>query len=181
MELAILSDTHVPEQAEGLPEPFRDRIAAADHVVHAGDFGSVGAFEAVRSAAAELTAVYGNADPADIDLPPVASVSVESVSFVVSHGMVNFVERAVGSTEGVVFDEDDWFDAVVDVARARADGDETLVGVAGHSHEVVTGTRGDITVLNPGTATGVGGENVPATMLTVAVADGELDITNHTA
>ena len=146
MELAILSDTHVPEQAEDLPEPFRDRIAAADHVV-----------------------------------PPVASVSVEEVSFVVSHGMVNFVERAVGSTEGVVFDEEDWFDAVVDVARARVDDDETLVGVAGHSHEVVTETRGDVTVLNPGSATGVGGDDVPATMLTVEVADGEVDVTVHSA
>ena len=181
VELAILSDTHVPERAEGLQEPFRDRIAAADHVVHAGDFGSVEAFEAVRSAATELTAVYGNADPDDIDLPPVASVSVEGVSFVVSHGMVNFVERAVGSTEGVVFGEDDWFDAVVDVARARVDDDEPIVGVAGHSHEVVTETRGDVTVLNPGTATGVGGEDVPATMLTVEVADQSVDVTVHTA
>jgi putative phosphoesterase len=180
VELAILSDTHVPGRAEGLPEPFRDRIGAADHVVHAGDFGSVEALEAVESTATELTAVYGNADPADVDLPPVASVSVEGVAFVVSHGMVNFVERAVGSTEGVVFDEDDWFDAVVDVARARADESDAVVGVGGHTHQVVEEARDGVTVLNPGTATGVG-DDAPATMLTVEVADGSFDVATHTA
>ena len=73
MELAILSDTHVPEQAEDLPEPFRDRIAAADHVVHAGDFGSVEAFEAVRGkvapggiVAADNAVAGGTIDAADL-------------------------------------------------------------------------------------------------------------------
>jgi len=40
MELAILSDTHVPGQADALPDAFRERVREADHVIHAGDFGS---------------------------------------------------------------------------------------------------------------------------------------------
>ena len=74
MELAILSDTHVPGQADALPDAFRDRVRGADHVVHAGDFGSVDACAEVAGLADSLTAVYGNADPRDIDLPPVASI-----------------------------------------------------------------------------------------------------------
>jgi putative phosphoesterase len=179
VELAILSDTHVPGRAESLPEPFRDRVAAADRVVHAGDFGSVDAFEAIESAATDLTAVYGNADPADIDLPPVASVSAGGVTLVVSHGMVDFVERAVASSEGLVTGLDDWVDAVVDIARARADGGDAVVGVAGHTHEVVDETRDGVRVLNPGTATGVG-DDAPATMMTADVADGSIDVATHT-
>ena len=113
MEVAILSDTHVPEQAESLLEDFREHVSDAEHVVHAGDFGSADALAGVEELAADLTAVYGNADPGDIDLPAVASVTVSGVTFVVSHGMVNFVERAVRSSEGVVFNREDWLDAGV--------------------------------------------------------------------
>ncbi|PSP34554.1 YfcE family phosphodiesterase, partial [Halobacteriales archaeon QH_10_67_22] len=120
MQIAILSDTHVPGQADAIPEQFRDLMAQADHVIHAGDFGSHAALADVRERSADLTAVYGNADPGDIDLPPVASVTVEGETFVVSHGMVDFVERAVSSSEGVVFGREDWLDAVASTARARA-------------------------------------------------------------
>jgi putative phosphoesterase len=181
MEVAVLSDTHVPEQADQIPETFRDRIEGAEHVVHAGDFGSWEALAEVRDLADDLTAVYGNADPSGVDLPPVASVTVDGVTFVVSHGMVNFVERAVSSSEGVVFDREDWLDAVADTARARADGDGTVVGVGGHSHEVEDGTHDGVRVLNPGSATGEGPADGSATMMTVEVDGGDLDVTLHRA
>lgn len=187
MDVAILADTHVPGQAEQLPDAFRDRVADADHVVHAGDFGSHEAYRTVRDLADDLTAVYGNADPEDVDLPAVASVAAEGVTLVVSHGMVNFVERAVSSSEGVVFDRDDWLDAVADTARARAgvdgdaDGDGTVVGVGGHSHEVEDEIHDGVRVLNPGSATGVGPAEGEATMMTAALAAGDLDVRVHRA
>lgn len=181
MEIAILSDTHTPGQAEQLPDQFRNQIKEADHVVHAGDFGSKEAFRDLREVATDLTAVYGNADPVDIDLPAVASVTTDGVTVVVSHGMVNFVERAVSSSEGVVFGRDDWLDAIADTARARADTDEHLVGVGGHSHEVEDETHDGVRVLNPGSATGVGPAEGTATMMTAEVTDGELTVTLHEA
>lgn len=181
MAIAILSNTHVPEQAAQIPEPFLERIDDAEHVVHAGDFGSKAAFGTVRELADGLTAVYGNADPNDLDLPPVASVTIGGGTLVVSHGMVNFVERAISSSEGVVFDRDDWLDAVADTARARADPDGTVVGVGGHSHEVEDETHKGVRVLNPGSATGVGPADGEMTMMTAEAADGELDVTLHRA
>lgn len=179
MELAILSDTHVPDQAAGLPEEFRAHIAGADHVVHAGDFGSHQALDEVRELATDLTAVYGNADPVDIDLPAVASFTAHETSIVVSHGMINFVERAVSSSEGVVFDRADWLDAVAETARARADSADTIVGVGGHSHELEDEVHEGIRVLNPGSATGVGPADGVATMLTAELSDGGLDVTTR--
>lgn len=177
MEIAVLSDTHVPEQADALSSRFREYVRDADHVVHAGDFGSEEAFERVRDVNADLTAVYGNADPVDIDLPAVASLTVGGVELVVSHGMVNFVARAVSSSEGVVATREDWLNAVADTARARADTSGTVVGVAGHSHEVENETHEGVRVLNPGSATGVGPADGVATMMTVEVDDGRLDVT----
>lgn len=181
MEIAILSDTHIPGQAERLPDAFREPVQDADHVVHAGDFGSKQAFADVRALAADLTAVYGNADPADIDLPAVASLTAGQVTFVVSHGMINFVERAVSSSEGVVFNRDDWLDAVADTAQARTDAVEPIVGIGGHSHEVEDENHNGVRVLNPGSATGVGPADGTATMMTAEVVDGTVDVTAHRA
>lgn len=177
MNIAILSDTHIPEQAAAVPDPFREHVRAADHVIHAGDFGSTAALRNLQDVAADLTAVYGNADPGDIDLPAVASLTTGGVTFVVSHGMVNFVERAVSSSEGVVFGRADWLDAVADTARARADTDDTVVGVAGHSHDIEDEIHEGVRVLNPGSATGVGPADGAATMLTVEVVEGSIEVT----
>lgn len=176
MDLAILSDMHVPESASGLPSAFESLVAGADHVVHAGDFGSHEGHAIVRELAADLTAVYGNADPDDVDLPAVASVTVDGLTVVVTHGIVNPVARAVGSSEGVVFGSDDWLDAIAAVTRERAP--EPRVGVGGHSHELEDAVHEGIRVLNPGSATGVGRAEA-STMLTADVVDGDLDVTVH--
>ena len=179
MVLAILSDTHIPGQAKDIPKEFRECIEEADHVIHAGDFGSTQAFEDMRERSDTLTSVYGNADPANIDLPPVASLTIDDVTIVVSHGMINFVEQAVSSSAGVVFNRDDWLDAVADTARARADTNESVIGIGGHTHQVKDEIHQGIRVLNPGSATGVGPAEGRATMLTAEVSPGEVSVTVH--
>ena len=162
MEIAILSDTHIPSRARRIPDAFRGRIRSADHTIHAGDFDSEGALADVQDLAGDLTAVAGNMDPC-VGLPERVSVEFEGVTFVVTHG--------TGSKRG-------WIDRV---ARAvREESDEPRVGVAGHTHEVVDREHGGVRVLNPGSATGA----APAdrtTMMTAEVSDGELDATVHEA
>ena len=179
MQVAILSDMHVPGQADALPDEFADLVADADHVVHAGDFGSLDAIETVRGLADDLTAVYGNADPVDAPLPAVDAAEVSDVTFVVHHGEVNPVERALyHAAEGIVKQRDDWLDAVADVANARAE--DPVVGVAGHSHEVEDEIHCDVRVLNPGSSTAAGPAE-EATIMTATVVDGDIDVTLHEA
>lgn len=162
MNVAIISDTHVPSRATGISDQIRERIAAADHVIHAGDFDSEGAIADVRELSAELTAVAGNMDPA-VGLPDVASVTLEGVTFVVTHG--------TGSARG-------YEDRVASAVRQRADDPEAALGVCGHSHEVMDTVHDGIRLLNPGSATGA----APAsriTMMTAAVSDGNLAVTLH--
>jgi putative phosphoesterase len=176
MGVAILSDTHIPDQEQQIPELFREHIQNADHVIHAGDFGSKDALADVQSLAPDLTAVYGNADPADIDLPAVASVEVGGVTFIVVHGIVNVVERATSSSEGVVFDREDWLDAIADTTRMRTD--EPMIGIGGHTHEVEDTVHDGIRLLNPGSATGASiAENT--TMMTAEVIEREISMTLH--
>ena len=162
MQLALVSDSHIPSRAQRLPDAFRERVRTADRVIHAGDFDSKGALSDVRDLAPELTAVAGNMDPR-VGLPDVATVEAGGVTFVVTHG--------TGPARG-------WADRVAQTVREEAD--EPRVGVAGHTHEVVDSAHGDVRILNPGSVTGAAPAD-RATMLTVEASDGELDVTVHEA
>jgi predicted phosphodiesterase len=108
----------------------RERVRTADYVVHAGDFDSAGVLATVEDLAPALTAVTGNMDPA-LDLPGVATVELCGVEFVVTHG--------TGSPTG-------YEERVARTVRDHASGGPT-VGVAGHTHEVLDTTVGDVRLL----------------------------------
>ncbi|MHC3437568.1 metallophosphoesterase family protein [Natrialbaceae archaeon A-gly3] len=157
--LAILGDTHVPSRASRIPDWVMAEIRRADHTIHTGDFDSPSAYERVVDLSdGTLTAARGNMDPGSLDLPTTATVTLEGVTFVVTHG--------TGSPAG-------WHDRVVETVLEEGGAD--AIGVAGHTHEVVDETVEDVRLLNPGSATAAS----PADRETMYVADledGELDL-----
>lgn len=158
--LAVISDSHIPERASDLPTAFRERIRDADRVLHAGDFTSGDALAEVESLAdGRLTAVYGNMDPRNLDLQAVETLDVEGVTFVVTHGTGN---------------PDDYEKRVAGIVREEAD--EEAIGIAGHTHEVLDTTTEGVRLLNPGSVTGAEPAS-RATMMTVEVDGGDLDVT----
>lgn len=162
MQVAIVSDTHVPSRASALPAWVRDRLREADHVVHAGDFESRETLETVTGlAGGRLTAVKGNVDRVDLGLPAVATLQAEGVRFVVTHG------------DGP---PRDYRSRVASVVRETGGAD--AVGVAGHTHDPLDTVHEGVRLLNPGSATGAwpAGE---ATMLTAAVDGDDLSVTLH--
>ena len=162
--VAVISDSHIPERAEGIPAAFRERIATADRVVHAGDFTDPSALETVRELAGDrLVAVYGNMDPRNLDLPAVETFEAGGVAFVVTHG---------------TGDLETYEARVADVVREAADGD--AVGIAGHTHEVLDETVDGVRLLNPGSVTGADPAE-RATMLTVEAEGGALEVDVHEA
>jgi putative phosphoesterase len=161
MEVALIADTHIPARASEIPGPFAERIRAADHVVHAGDFDAESTLADVRAMAERLTAVAGNMDP-PFGLPDVRTVECGGVEFVVTHGTGpkhNYRER------------------VADAVREHAT-TEHAVGVAGHTHETLDTTHGGVRLLNPGSVTGASPAR-RATMMTATVEDGTLAVTLH--
>ena len=82
MRLGIISDTH------GLlrPEVF-DVFKQVDHIIHAGDVGSIDIITELE-ALAPVTAVYGNTDGFDLRarLQRVARLELDGFSIVVTHG-----------------------------------------------------------------------------------------------
>ena len=61
MQIAIISDTHLPRGSRALPAGCVERLKAADLVVHAGDFSTVHVLEELR-AINRVVAVHGNVD-----------------------------------------------------------------------------------------------------------------------
>ncbi|APX97275.1 metallophosphoesterase family protein [Natronorubrum daqingense] len=180
--IAIISDTHVPTREPDIPEWVVAEIERADHTIHAGDFESIGAYDQIVDLTdGELTAVLGNVDPATLDVARTATLEIDGVTFVVTHG-----DGSSGS----------WRERVLETAREEsgADAETTLVAVAGHTHQVVDTTvtfddphRADgedrpvsrIRLLNPGSATGAAPTTFE-TMFVATVDDGTLSVEHRT-
>jgi uncharacterized protein len=64
--LAIVSDTHMPRGGRRLPDACAERIAAADLVLHAGDFVTADVLRELQRIGPPLLGVHGNVDSAEL-------------------------------------------------------------------------------------------------------------------
>jgi putative phosphoesterase len=86
VEIAIISDTHLPRGSRTLPEACVQRLNAADLIVHAGDFSRLEVLEEFRTFA-PVIGVYGNTDDVLLRaaLPEAAMVPVGERKLAVIH------------------------------------------------------------------------------------------------
>ena len=126
--LVAVSDTHGRAEHR-LAGRTREAVAAADAVIHAGDFYTGDVLAAFESAADRLYGVVGNNDDATVRnrLPESRVVGYEGVTFAVRH-------RARSSTALSLFGREHDADAVV----------------YGHSHDPGVETTDDLVLVNPG-------------------------------
>jgi putative phosphoesterase len=128
MRLGVISDTHGLLRAEVF-----DAFAEVDHIVHAGDLGSLELLEELE-ALAPVTAVFGNTDELDVRrrLPQVAAVELEGFDLVVTHG------DQLGSPTP---------------EKLNSAFPEAQIIVYGHTHRpLLTVVDVVVTVMNPGSA-----------------------------
>lgn len=60
--VAVIADTHLPRGTRRLPEECVERLAAADLILHAGDFVSVAFLEELQGLGPPVRGVHGNMD-----------------------------------------------------------------------------------------------------------------------
>ena len=86
MEIAIISDTHMPRGGRHLPERCVARLAAADLIVHAGDFSTLAIVHELQSYG-RVVAVHGNVDERAVQaaLPETAVVQAAGARIAVIH------------------------------------------------------------------------------------------------
>ncbi|WP_210506193.1 metallophosphoesterase [Naasia sp. SYSU D00057] len=85
--LLLLADTHLPRRAKDLPEAVWAEVAAADVVVHAGDWVDEATLDRLEAASRRLLACWGNNDGAGLRarLPEVARDVLDGVRVGVVH------------------------------------------------------------------------------------------------
>jgi len=134
--ILVISDTHIPERAEDLPEKIIPQLQKADMVIHAGDLVSVKVLDGLKKYCPEVHAVYGNMDPLEVRklLSEKEVITVGKHKIGVMHGIgapVNLVE----------------------VMQKAFKDDKCDVIVFGHSHSPLNEKKGEILFFNPGSLT----------------------------
>ncbi|WP_206789206.1 metallophosphoesterase [Amycolatopsis sp. MtRt-6] len=135
MRLLLISDTHLPARARELPAQVWAEVAAADVVVHAGDWVDVALLDELEERSERLIGVYGNNDGPDLRarLPEIARAELAGVRLAVIH--------ETGAKQGRE-------------QRCDAQFPDTDVLVFGHSHiPWDTVTPAGMRLLNPGSPT----------------------------
>jgi putative phosphoesterase len=134
MEVAIVSDTHLPRGTRALPAACVERLRAADLIVHAGDLMTLPVLEQLRGYG-DVAAVHGNADDAAVRgvLPARLDLDLEGARLVVVHNGGPAARR-------------------LERMRGRFPGADAVV--FGHSHLPLHETgRDGFQIFNPGSPT----------------------------
>jgi putative phosphoesterase len=134
VQIAIISDTHLPRGPRRLPDACVARLRAADLIVHAGDLMRISVLRDLQ-ALGTVVAVHGNVDDDAVraELPAMTVLDAEGVSIGVIHD--------AGPAHGRL-------------ARMRARFPDAGAVVFGHSHIPLHETGDDgFQIFNPGSPT----------------------------
>lgn len=134
MIVAVISDTHMPRGARRLPDACLERLAAADAILHAGDFMELEVLKLLQSLGPPVHAVRGNVDSAQLiaRLPLTRTVELGGVRI----GMVHDAGPTTNRFERL---------------RRRFAGTQAVV--FGHSHIPLHEERDGFQIFNPGSPT----------------------------
>jgi putative phosphoesterase len=136
MLIAVISDTHLPRGSRRLPEACVERIAAADLLLHAGDFSTLEVLRQLEAIGPPLLGVQGNVDSAELRQLLPAERVVEAGGARIA--MLHDAGPRAGRLERL---------------RARFGGRADAV-VFGHSHiPLLEQADGGFQILNPGSPT----------------------------
>ena len=130
----MISDTHMPRGSRKLPDACVERLAAAEAILHAGDFMELEVLHSCTNSARRCTRCAGNVDSAQLitRLPLMRTVQFEDVRI----GMVHDAGPSSGR-----------------LARMRRRFPGTQAVVFGHSHTPLHEEQDGFQIFNPGSPT----------------------------
>jgi putative phosphoesterase len=134
MLLAVISDTHLPRGTRRLPDACLERLAAADAILHAGDFSTADVLAELEAIGPPVLGVHGN-----IDSPELRSTLPEARIIEAGGAQIGMVHDA-GPSRGRL-------------DRMRRRFPDAHAVVFGHSHIPLHEERDGFQIFNPGSPT----------------------------
>ncbi len=110
VQIAVISDTHLPRGTRRLPDACVERLRQADLIVHAGDLMTIAVLRELETYG-EVVAVQGNVDDAAVRaaLPVIALIEAGGATIAVTHdagpakGRLGRMRRRFPQADAVVF------------------------------------------------------------------------------
>ena len=89
MRIGVISDTHIPDRAEVIPQQIIDDFKNVDMIIHAGDFADVATLNQLKNLCPKLVGVAGNMDAAQIKdkLPEKYILKIGKFKIGITHGI----------------------------------------------------------------------------------------------
>ena len=134
MLIAAISDTHLPRGARRIPGACLERLAAADLILHAGDFSTAATLAELEAIGPPVKAVHGNVDSAELRsrLPEALELDADGARIAMVHD--------AGPAQGRL-------------RRMRVRFPGAAAVVFGHSHIPLHEERDGFQIFNPGSPT----------------------------
>lgn len=131
MLIGLISDTHIPDRANKIPDNVLSSFKDVDLIIHAGDLTTTDVIDELEKIA-PVMAIQGNMDRvAGLDLPKARVIECEGIKIGVAHGEV--YPRA--DTQQLLY-----------LAKQL----DVNILVTGHSHQPKIEQVEDVLLLNPG-------------------------------
>jgi len=132
--IAIVADTHLPRGSRRIPDQCWERMAAADLIMHAGDFTAPEVLADIEALGPPVAAVHGNIDPPELRerLPEARLVEASGARVALVHD--------AGPARGRL-------------ERMRLRFPDAEAVVFGHSHIPLHASRDGFQIFNPGSPT----------------------------
>ena len=131
MLIGLISDTHIPDRANKIPQKVFDAFSDVDLIIHAGDLTSLKVIEELENIA-PVVAIQGNMDRAKgIKLPIAKTMEIEGLKIGITHGEV--YPRA--DTQQLVY-----------IAKEL----DANILITGHSHQPKIEQTDGVLLINPG-------------------------------
>jgi putative phosphoesterase len=136
MKIIVLSDTHMPKKAKGLPNDLKNSLVDADQILHLGDWQTLNVYDELKMYA-PVDGVAGNVDGEDIILylDYKKILTYQGYNFGLIHG-----HQGRGRT-------------TVERAMNNFENEKVDVILFGHSHIPLLKKEERFTLFNPGSPT----------------------------
>jgi len=136
MRIGVISDTHIPDKCEHIPDVILEAFKNMDMVIHVGDLVNLKVVEELESVCPKVLAVSGNMDRKEVTKIYPSKQVIEIAGFKI--GLMHGYGAPVN---------------LINVLKDAFKDEPCDVIIFGHSHKAMNENIGGVLFFNPGSAT----------------------------